>query len=755
MSDGILTRHAHLNTGAMAVSMEELAQKHQELFQKHSQLKAQHVVLKKAVIKEQTNNAALHGSVKEKEKELRKLQEQLDLLVFHNERLTKRIDTFQDEDTKGSHFSLLGGAVKKELEKSTQALDAANQDLAKKIEENERLYEELSEVNHIYTNHVNGLHAQMGDLEKQMQEKQLEISSLQSEKRHQQNTLQQDHATLQSQVDTLQNELTEKTQLLKENESRMRQSDVHLLSEIKSLRGLLLAKVGDIEDREPQETFKGSTLSDVIPACEALQILEEQANNYIYALREKTSLKGLPHVIAQKLKTSSETWSEQVKRLAAALEDSEARVKVLLQEKSVYDQKATEQEAKRAEWEAKQTQQEAKQAELETKQVEQQNKQAEQKEEIDKLRETIEDLQQQLQNQETLELIKSLEAENHALEIHNQQLKEELETIQAQKLTQESTKESTKETVDRETQIDKELITEPASSQEPLHEESTENAPLSPMKSSPADEKHELSSSDEDEEVFIYKGKDAQEPPTLIDDTVAPVEIMVPAVSPLLDTTSQSLSYSTPVIASIAVASSGNVNTKDNASSSSNTGMTDAILPALPISRQNSVLAIEEDMYPPENDSIELRNEMPGNSNDEQPSNPMPSLEINPQPKQVQVQTQDTNTTCDYNPNESMAAKEATLKNYYEIQMKQLTEKLQLVDSRVVRYYRMVETLREKLSTDDKDKQALQNEVKWLRSEVDKAKEMLATTESNYQGQVDMMTEYITTLQQSQSKVSH
>lgn len=41
---------------------------------------------------------------------------------------------------KGSHFSLLGGNIKKELEKSTQALDAANLDLEKKIKENGNKY---------------------------------------------------------------------------------------------------------------------------------------------------------------------------------------------------------------------------------------------------------------------------------------------------------------------------------------------------------------------------------------------------------------------------------------------------------------------------------------------------------------------------------------------------------------------------------------------------------------------------------------
>lgn len=67
------------------------------------------------VSKEQSTNNTLQGNVKEKEKELRKvdipchtyvtgywhaskLQEQLDLLAFHNERLTKRIEAVQEHE---------------------------------------------------------------------------------------------------------------------------------------------------------------------------------------------------------------------------------------------------------------------------------------------------------------------------------------------------------------------------------------------------------------------------------------------------------------------------------------------------------------------------------------------------------------------------------------------------------------------------------------------------------------------------------
>ncbi|CAO3694717.1 unnamed protein product [Rhizopus stolonifer] len=134
MSDDLFSKRSSLNTGSIPESAEELSQRYEKIFQQYSRLKAQHAVLKKAVIKEQATNVTLQGNVKEKEKELRKLQEQLDLLSFHNERLTKRIQAVQESNQKTSHFSLLGGSTKRILKESTQALNATHFNLEHKIQ---------------------------------------------------------------------------------------------------------------------------------------------------------------------------------------------------------------------------------------------------------------------------------------------------------------------------------------------------------------------------------------------------------------------------------------------------------------------------------------------------------------------------------------------------------------------------------------------------------------------------------------------
>ncbi|CEI88541.1 hypothetical protein RMCBS344292_02925 [Rhizopus microsporus] len=312
MSDGLFSKHTALNAGTIPASAEELSQRYAKLFQQYSRLKAQHAVLKKAVIK-QASNVALQGNVKEKEKELRKLQEQLDLLSFHNERLTKRIQAVQENDQKGSHFSLLGGSVKKELEKSAQALDAANFDLERKIRENEILHEELTERQFEFTNTINNLLKQIQDLEEKVQE--LETGqSLQPNVPSQDPQLNTEEQSLMQQIDALKSTLAEKTSLLNDLEGNMQQNDARLLSELDSLRAILLTKVGDI---------KYIGLNDVLPEdSSSLKELEEQAKKYFQSIQDmipEASPILLPHEIAEKLAISHATWRKEHEEISVEL----------------------------------------------------------------------------------------------------------------------------------------------------------------------------------------------------------------------------------------------------------------------------------------------------------------------------------------------------------------------------------------------------------------------------------------------------
>ncbi|XP_074753495.1 protein phosphatase 1 regulatory subunit 21 isoform X2 [Athene noctua] len=119
----------------------ELQGKYQKLAQEYSKLRAQNQVLKKGVVDEQANSASLKEQLKMKDQSLRKLQQEMDSLTFRNQQLAKRVELLQDElalsETKGKKN-------KKSAESSSQLSQEQksvfNEDLQKKIEENERLH---------------------------------------------------------------------------------------------------------------------------------------------------------------------------------------------------------------------------------------------------------------------------------------------------------------------------------------------------------------------------------------------------------------------------------------------------------------------------------------------------------------------------------------------------------------------------------------------------------------------------------------
>lgn len=118
----------------------ELQGKYQKLAQEYSKLRAQNQVLKKAVVDEQANSSALKEQMKMKEQSLRKQQQEMDSLTFRNQQLAKRVELLQEEL---SVMEAKGKKTKKHVESAQMSQEQKNvfdEDLQKKIEENERLH---------------------------------------------------------------------------------------------------------------------------------------------------------------------------------------------------------------------------------------------------------------------------------------------------------------------------------------------------------------------------------------------------------------------------------------------------------------------------------------------------------------------------------------------------------------------------------------------------------------------------------------
>ncbi|KAF5918043.1 hypothetical protein HPG69_019849 [Diceros bicornis minor] len=131
----------------------ELQGKYQKLAQEYSKLRAQNQVLKKGVVDEQANSAALKEQMKMKDQSLRKLQQEMDSLTFRNLQLAKRVELLQDElalsEPRGkknkdeSDVDITYSFHQKSGESSQLSQEQKSvfdEDLQKKIEENERLH---------------------------------------------------------------------------------------------------------------------------------------------------------------------------------------------------------------------------------------------------------------------------------------------------------------------------------------------------------------------------------------------------------------------------------------------------------------------------------------------------------------------------------------------------------------------------------------------------------------------------------------
>lgn len=72
----------------------------------------------------------------------------------------------------------------------------------------------------------------------------------------------------------------------------------------------------------------------------------------------------------------------------------------------------------------------------------------------------------------------------------------------------------------------------------------------------------------------------------------------------------------------------------------------------------------------------------------------------------------------------------------------------QMADSKAIRFHRAVQSMKEKMDAEVGKRAILEEEISRLQAEVLKVQDLLATTESNYKSQLEVMTDFATELQQ-------
>uniref|UniRef100_A0A8P4KMD8 Protein phosphatase 1 regulatory subunit 21 n=1 Tax=Dicentrarchus labrax TaxID=13489 RepID=A0A8P4KMD8_DICLA len=188
----------------------DLQTKYSKLAQEYSKLRAQNQVLKKAVVDEQASSLSLKEQLKQRDQSLRKQEQEMDSLSFRNQQLAKRVELLQEElavsEAKGKKGKSKGDSPSQHGLETQSVFD---EDLQKKIEENERLHIQFYEADEQHRRQEAELKSRLQELEKDSEQHQAVVDGLTTKYMDTIERLQSDKARLEVKTQTLEREAKE------------------------------------------------------------------------------------------------------------------------------------------------------------------------------------------------------------------------------------------------------------------------------------------------------------------------------------------------------------------------------------------------------------------------------------------------------------------------------------------------------------------------------------------------------------------
>ncbi|XP_033000957.1 protein phosphatase 1 regulatory subunit 21 isoform X2 [Lacerta agilis] len=230
----------------------ELQGKYQKLAQEYSKLRAQNHVLKKGVVDEQANSASLKEQLKMKDQSLRKLQQEMESLSFRNQQLAKRVELLQDElvlsESKGKKNKT--GEPASQL--SQEQKNVFDEDLQKKIEENERLHIQFFEANEKHNLLETELRSKLEVLEMEAAQHQAVVDGLTRKYMDTIEKLQSDKAKLEIKSQTLEREAKDCRVRTEECQQQLKHLHADLSSRLGESLNIISEKVPFNDTRSSQ-----------------------------------------------------------------------------------------------------------------------------------------------------------------------------------------------------------------------------------------------------------------------------------------------------------------------------------------------------------------------------------------------------------------------------------------------------------------------------------------------------------------------
>ncbi|XP_076872108.1 protein phosphatase 1 regulatory subunit 21 [Brachyhypopomus gauderio] len=222
----------------------DLQAKYTKLAQEYSKLRAQNQVLKKAVVDEQANSNSLKDDLKQRDQSLRKSEQEMDSLVFRNQQLTKRVELLQEElqasETKGRRSKSKGDSPPQPNFETQSVFD---EDLQKKIQENERLHIRFYEADELHRQQEAQLRTQLEQLERDAEQHRAVVDGLNVKHTDTTEKLQSDKARLEIKVQTLEREAKEYRRRTEECQQQLRKYQTELSSQLNHNNSVIQEKV--------------------------------------------------------------------------------------------------------------------------------------------------------------------------------------------------------------------------------------------------------------------------------------------------------------------------------------------------------------------------------------------------------------------------------------------------------------------------------------------------------------------------------
>ncbi|KAM9364686.1 protein phosphatase 1 regulatory subunit 21 isoform 2-T2 [Pholidichthys leucotaenia] len=222
----------------------DLQTKYSKLAQEYSKLRAQNQVLKKAVVDEQGNSSSVKEQLKQRDQSLRKQEQEMDSLSFRNQQLAKRVELLQEElaasEARGKKGKSRGDSPSQH---GLQTQSVFNEDLQKKIEENERLHIQFYEADEQHKRQEAELRARLEKLEKDTEQHQAVVDGLTAKYVETIERLQSDKARLEVKAQTLEREAKECRMRTEDCQQQLRRCQSELNRQVKQSSSVIQEKV--------------------------------------------------------------------------------------------------------------------------------------------------------------------------------------------------------------------------------------------------------------------------------------------------------------------------------------------------------------------------------------------------------------------------------------------------------------------------------------------------------------------------------